>query len=1161
VVQSALLPQFTEATVVMGLSSPTAMQIAPDGRIFICQQGGKLRVVKNGALLPTEFVNLTVDSSGERGLLGVAFDPAFASNHFVYVYYTVPSPLHNRVSRFTANGDVAVPGSETVLLDIDGLSSATNHNGGALNFGPDGKLYIAVGENANGANAQSFTTLKGKILRINSNGSIPSDNPFLSQTTGKNQAMWAMGLRNPFTFSFQPGTTRMFINDVGQNSWEEIDDGMAGKNYGWPTFEGDAGDAMKTKPFYTYATKVNNTCAIVGSAFYNPTSATFPSTYIGKYFFGDYCAGWIRTIDPSSKAVGPDFVSGLGVNNLVDIKVASDGTLLYLGRSGGKLMRVSYTGSNAPAITQQPQPQTVPAGGTATFTVAASGSAPLNYQWQRGTTNISGATSATYALANVTTSDNGATFRCVVTNSVGSATSNSATLTVLNNDPPVATITAPAAGTLYVGNQTINYAGTGTDPETGTLPPSAFTWRVDLHHDTHTHPFVPDTTGVTSGSFVIPNRGETSSNVWYRIHLTVRDSAGLTNEVIRDVLPTKVDVTLATSPAGLQVKLDGQPVTTPVTFTGVVGIIRELSVVTPQSSGGNNYVFGSWSDGGAATHEITTPAANTTYTASYDVSMTGLPAPWQTLTIGSVNPAGDATYTGGVFTVSAAGADIWNAADAFRFVYQPWSGDVDLRARVTSLTNTNAWAKSGVMIREDTTAGSKNVYMLVSAASGLSFQQRPVANASTTSTKVAGAIPKWLRVTRVGSLMTGYWSDNGTTWTQVASATVSMSASILVGLAVTSHNATTATQSNLDNVQVIGTQTGTPPTVATPASASPSPAPGTTTALSVLGADDQGEAALTYTWSTTGSPPAAVSFSANGTNAAKNSTATFTKAGTYNLQVVIRDAGGLTATSTTSVVVSQTLTSVALAPASATVAPMGTQQFTATARDQFGTALTSQPSFAWSVSGGGSISSGGLFTAGGSAGGPFTVTATGGGQSGTAQVTVSSMSPTTITLTPVADAHVRDGTSATVNFGTATALELKNSTAAGNNRRAFLRFSLTGIGNNVTNAKLRLFGLSVSTAKAVSVYDVADIGWSETGITWNTAPAIGAQQAGGVTVPITTATYVEWDLTAYIQAKKTAGATAVTVEVKQDVPNNETPTSVNSKENASNKPQLVVTGS
>src|SRR5216684_3651883 len=169
---AATLPAgFVETQIASGLSSPTAMDFAPDGRLFVCLQGGNLRVVKNGALLPTPFLTLTVDSSGERGLLGVAFDPSFATNSFVYVYYTVPgSPAHNRVSRFTANGDVAAAGSEVVLLNLDNLSSATNHNGGAIHFGLDGKLYIAVGENAFGANSQSFTTRLGKMLRVNSDG-------------------------------------------------------------------------------------------------------------------------------------------------------------------------------------------------------------------------------------------------------------------------------------------------------------------------------------------------------------------------------------------------------------------------------------------------------------------------------------------------------------------------------------------------------------------------------------------------------------------------------------------------------------------------------------------------------------------------------------------------------------------------------------------------------------------------------------------------------------------------------------------------------------------------------------------------------------------------------------------------------------------------------
>ena len=223
---AATLPEGFTETAISGLSNPTAMQIAPDGRIFVCQQGGALRVIKNGILLSTPFITLSVDPRGERGLLGIAFDPNFATNNFLYLYYTVPSsPGRNRVSRFTANGDVAVPGSETIIWELNDLTDATNHNGGAIHFGPDGKLYIAVGENADPENSETLANMLGKMLRINANGTIPEDNPFFNIASGNNRSIWAIGLRNPFTFAFQPGTGRLFINDVGQDNWEEINRG------------------------------------------------------------------------------------------------------------------------------------------------------------------------------------------------------------------------------------------------------------------------------------------------------------------------------------------------------------------------------------------------------------------------------------------------------------------------------------------------------------------------------------------------------------------------------------------------------------------------------------------------------------------------------------------------------------------------------------------------------------------------------------------------------------------------------------------------------------------------------------------------------------------------------------------------------------------------
>lgn len=617
---AATLPSgFTESLVANGLSNPTAMAFAPDGRLFVTQQGGQVRVIKNGALLATPFLSVTVNSSGERGLLGIAFDPGFATNQYVYVYYTATTPsIHNRVSRFTASGDTVVPGSETILLELNNLS-ATNHNGGALHFGPDGKLYIAVGENANGANSQTLGNLLGKILRINKDGSIPTDNPFYGTASGVNRAIWALGLRNPYTFSFQPGTGRMFINDVGQNTWEEINDGIAASNYGWPSTEGPTSNTAYRSPLYWYGHGAGSTtgCAITGGVFYNPATQQFPADYRGDYFFADFCSGWIRRFDPASGSVS-GFATGIA--SPVDLRVTDDGSLYYLARDAGAVYRVRSTTSQAPQITSHPSDRTVPVGGSATFTVSASGTAPLRYQWSRNGANITGATAASYTLSSATQGDDGAVFDVVVANEFGSATSDGATLTVTSNSAPTATITTPANRTLYRAGDTITYAGTGTDPEDGTLPPSAFTWRVDFHHDTHTHPFVPATSGATGGSFTIPTSGETAANVWYRIRLTVRDAAGLTHTTFVDVVPRTSRITLATDPAGLQVTLDGQPFTAPHSVDSVEGIVRTLGVVSPQTVGGVTYTFESWSDGGAATHNISTPLNDTTYTARFRAS-------------------------------------------------------------------------------------------------------------------------------------------------------------------------------------------------------------------------------------------------------------------------------------------------------------------------------------------------------------------------------------------------------------------------------------------------------------------------------------------------------------------------------------------------------------
>ncbi len=288
-------------------------------------------------LLSAPFMTINVDDAGERGLLGITLDPGFSSNRLLYVYYTVPgSPAHNRVSSFKAQGDKAVAGSGKVLFELDDLRSATNHNGGAIHFGTDGKLYVAVGDDADGSNAQSLENLFGKVLRINSDGSIPSDNPFYARTSGQNRAIWALGFRNLHTFAFRRTDGRMHVNDVGQDKWEEIDRGLAGANYGWPIYEGPASDPAFQDPVLAY--KHTEGCAITGGAFYDPVTMRFPSSYVGDYFYTDFCGDWIRRFDPSSGALST-FVTGLSFP--VDLTVDDGGFMYWLERTGD-VWKVKY---------------------------------------------------------------------------------------------------------------------------------------------------------------------------------------------------------------------------------------------------------------------------------------------------------------------------------------------------------------------------------------------------------------------------------------------------------------------------------------------------------------------------------------------------------------------------------------------------------------------------------------------------------------------------------------------------------------------------------------------------------------------------------------------------------------------------------------------------
>jgi glucose/arabinose dehydrogenase len=465
---------FTEAMVATGLSSPTAMEFAPDGRLFVLEQTGDVELVRNDGTTWTA-LHLNVDSQGERGLLGIAFDLAFASNHFVYLYYTNPGAgaapwatgEHNQLSRFAVDdSDPTRPifQNEAPILDWNNLSAAMNHNGGAIHFGLDGMLYADAGDNVQtftlGGNtyrvSQTLSDLLGKQLRIDVGAFnrglasrddttvghlIPTDNPFVGVATGINQLIYNLGLRNPFTFAVQPGTGIIYINDVGETTWEEIDQSVSGANYGWSGGNTDGfgqsppGPGVYHDPLLAYnhvGGPAGGGEAIVGGTFYDPISPQFPASYIGTYFYSDLGAGWIRVFDPAhpGNASNPDtsspFASGIP-GNVVDLKVDQAGSLYYVAHSG-VVAKISF---QPPVITTQPVPISVNAGQSATLTVAASG-ALLSYQWQHlvaANWMDVGTDSPTFTIDAATLADSGS-YRVIVANSAGSAVSDTVALTV-----------------------------------------------------------------------------------------------------------------------------------------------------------------------------------------------------------------------------------------------------------------------------------------------------------------------------------------------------------------------------------------------------------------------------------------------------------------------------------------------------------------------------------------------------------------------------------------------------------------------------------------------------------------------------------------------------------------------------------------------------------
>jgi glucose/arabinose dehydrogenase len=636
---------FQNEILVTGLNLPTALKFLPDGRMLALELGGKIWKVDTSTwqVDPTPFLVLTNIGTGQQGLMDMVLDPDFAINHYYYVFYTLGSPNRDRASRFTANADLSgtVPGSEFVIYQ-DPQDAGAEHHGGALNFGNDGKLYVTTGEHFNADDAQSLASPRGKLLRFNKDGTVPTDNPFYDGAGPNVDAIWALGLRNPFRAFYDSPTGRLYIGDVGGNDYstaqEEVNLGARGVNYGWPICEGSScgSDPRYTSPLYAYPHNGRD-ASITGGFIYR--GSQFPVQYYGNYFFADYTQNWIKrlTLDASGTVTGafgfepPDGAPDGPYGDIVYLCQGPDGALYYVdlgysdltGETGiSKIRRIRFVSNNQPPtaiVSAQPTEGLAPL--TVNFSSAGTSDPegdPLSYSWTLG----EGGTSAEANPVHTYTANGVYTARLTVSD--GNSSTLSAPLTILVGHRPVPTIFGPADGMLFRAGDVIPFSGDADDAEDGTLPASAFTWNIDFLHEGHVHPGLPQV-GTKSGTFTIPTSGhDFHGNTRYRITLTVTDSDGLQTSTAVVIYPDKVNLTIDSAPSGLSVTVDGIPYRTPLVYDTLIGFNHTLEAPN-QTSGPNVYTFASWSDGGAQEHAIVAPSAATSYVATYTLSPNPLP--------------------------------------------------------------------------------------------------------------------------------------------------------------------------------------------------------------------------------------------------------------------------------------------------------------------------------------------------------------------------------------------------------------------------------------------------------------------------------------------------------------------------------------------------------
>jgi len=669
------LPEgFSTVEQVGGLDGPTALAYAPDGRLFIAEKAGRVRVLStDGRLQSDPVIDISdhVNSYWDRGLLGIAVDADFATNGFLYLLYVYEdnaiNPSGPKTSRLTriklASDNQPDPeAAETVLvgsvsqapcpapadtidcIPADGFSHAI----GTVRADEDGTLWFGSGD-ASSWDRVDPTALRtydersfaGKLMHVSREGRGLPGHPFCPNETDLTKVctkLYAKGFRNPFRFQLRPSAGPL-VGDVGWASIEEVDLAKPGRNYGWPCFEGtgwtsgyqelddcaaqfEIGPPANEPPAHEYA-HVGNAAIVAGPRY---EAARYPAMYRDAWFFGDYAMGliWSMTIDEHGVASEPrQFGSGF---DGVSLERAPNGDLVYVSFGAdagqGSVQRIVY-GNRPPVARASATPSQ--GDGPLAVTLSADGSIDpdgetLTYEWDLdgdGSVDATGpSTSRTYT--------SGVHMAKLIVRDARGLVASDTVQVLVDESYPTAALLAPAAGTRYRIGRPVALRGAGTDAQDGVLGDASLHWRITIHHGSHTHVIEADRTG-REISFTPPVDHDADSFLEFR--LTVRDSAGLETSEVVTMQPETIALQLESSPPGAALSYAGVNVTTPALRTAAIGFNTTVAAPAVLQRGDARFAFARWSDGGARLHNLVIPERDATLTAYYDPVPTAGPAP------------------------------------------------------------------------------------------------------------------------------------------------------------------------------------------------------------------------------------------------------------------------------------------------------------------------------------------------------------------------------------------------------------------------------------------------------------------------------------------------------------------------------------------------------